>query len=278
MDKQELLTRDKEDTSSMSSHSSFDRKHSQVFESPMERRNRLDTPKRTWCGRLSDQCLQQFIVVVWVLVFVVLLYPKRIWCGRSSHQCLQEFIVVVWVLVAAVLLYLIAMRTQVFEQISAGLTGVTTTASQTIRNRNLDFLRNNMELVAILAGPLTGLLILSCIWRADKKNKKKAKKVVKARTTKEKPNRQLSLIEEVSASKEWDVDIDFDERANARKAKSLRKQTPRPKELYSVSPVKESDMRKSKTARNKSKSKSRSPAKRGRSPSKGQRISKAKTM
>jgi hypothetical protein len=180
--------------------------------------------------------------------------------------------------VAAILLYLIAMRTQVFEQISAGLTGVTTTASQTIRNRNLDFLRNNMELVAILAGPLTGLLILSCIWRVDKKNKKKARKVAKARTIKEKPNRQLSLIEEVSASKEWDVDIDFDERTNARKAKSLRKQTPRPKELYSVSPVKESDMRKSKTARNKSKSKSRSPAKRGGSPSKGQRISKAKTM
>ena len=76
-------------------------------------------------------------------------------------------------------------------------------------------------MVLILSGPLAGLLILSCIWRVDKKNKKKAKKVAKAKTVKEKPRRMLSMIEEVSSSKEWDLDID--ERAIAKKAKTLRK-------------------------------------------------------
>ena len=74
------------------------------------------------------------------------------------------------------------------------------------------------------------------------------------------------MIEEVSSSKEWDLDSDAVQ--PVRKSTTYYKKTPRPKEPYIMSPAKETPVKRSNTgsstkkAKSKSKSRSKSPPKR----------------
>lgn len=93
-----------------------------------------------------------------------------------------------------------------------------------------DFFVDNKEYLIISIGPLFMLFINAIIKREKRMNEKKA-------TKRQRMPRvgKLSVISEVSSSKEWENE---EERADYRRIAN-RVKTPRPKQAYVVSPVKE---------------------------------------
>jgi len=116
-----------------------------------------------------------------------------------------------------------------------------------------DFFVDNKEYLILSIGPLF-IMLFNCIIRREKRMnmKKEDKKQRLPRVGK------LSVISEVSASREWENSEEEPVRADYGKIAS-RVKTPRPRQPYVVSPVKEEITR---GRRQSSKSKSKSPKKR----------------